>query len=285
MDYKSLIRSSLGLALLVLAAAWASPARAQPVLVEASPAPGAVLTSSPEAVTLTFDRALSEDNAWIAVVGESGERFDRDDARVGPESLFTLTTTLAPLPEGRYIVKYRAASPGSSTILGGQYEFVVNLPAPTLQMISPANGEAFAEGRVPVELQVQFFDFGLYNNRIHLYVDGAFHAELRELATELEGLEPGVHEIAAVLARFDDEELPETARTATIAIAQPDPETEGRILAAAAAPDPGLRLAPWEWAGIVSLTVILLGLGIWLGRAARKPPGASRDNGSAPPPS
>ncbi len=263
---RRLLLSVLGLFLLFMVMG-AAPVQAQPVLVDASPPPDTTLSESPSSVTLTFDRALSDTGTWITVSGEGGERFDREDGHVDPTNRFILTATLEPLPEGRYTVVYHAASPGNSTIAAGQYQFVVDLPDPSLEMLSPVSGQAFDGPVIPVEVQVHHFDFGLYDNRVRVYVDGKLYTELRDTTGLIEGLAPGVHEIKTMLARFEDEELPDTASVAYIAVAQPDAEAEGRILAAAAPPDPGLRLAPHQWAGVAVLALALLGAGVWLGRS------------------
>ena len=83
------------------------------------------------------------------------------------------------------------------------------------------------------------------------------------------GLEPGVHEVRLVLARLEDEELPQTATVIYIAIKQPDPELAGREAAARAEPAPGLEVfAPWQLGGAALTVILLLGFGIWLGRSS-----------------
>jgi hypothetical protein len=119
-----------------------------------------------------------------------------------------------------------------------------------------------------VDLQVGQFDFSVYDNRIRLYVDGVLEAELRTLSYTID-LEPGVHEIKTVLARFENEELAETANTAYIAVPRPDPEQEGWEAAASAPPAPGLQLSLPQWGGVVVMTVALLGIGYLIGRRVR----------------
>jgi len=134
---------------------------------------------------------------------------------------------------------------------------------------APVDGAAFSAPLVPLRFEVQFFDFGLYNNHINLYVDDQQVEEVRALEYTVEGLSPGVHEIRATLARFEDEELPDTTSTITVAIAQPDVEQAGREAAAIAPPDPGLRLTVLQWFGVILLSVLLLGVGLWLGGQPR----------------
>jgi methionine-rich copper-binding protein CopC len=263
------------LSALVLGAAallFARPAHAQPVLISADPRPGAVFAEPPTAVTLTFDRALAPAGTEIVVTGPAGERYDEGAVQIDLSSTHVATVGLIPLLEGEYTVAYRAASIGSSTILAGSYAFSVDLPEPTLMMVQPLDGQAFTGGNVPLQFAVQYFDFGLYDNRIQVFVDGEPVEQLRGLETTVEGLEPGVHEIGAVLMRFDDEVLPDTFAEATIAIAQPDAEAMGRGMAAAAPPDPGLQLSLMQWGMVGLATLVLLGIGVWLGRAVRRLP-------------
>jgi methionine-rich copper-binding protein CopC len=263
------LRILAALALGAAALCFARPALAQPVLISADPRPGAVFAEPPDAVTLTFDRALAAGSTEIVVTGPSGERFDEGSVQIDLSSTHIATVGLMPLPEGEYTVAYRAASIGSSTFLAGSYTFSVDLPEPTLMMLQPLDGGAFAGPDVPLQFAVQYFDFGLYDDRIQVFVDGEPVEELRGLETTVGGLEPGVHQIGAVLMRFDDEVVPGTFVEATIAIAQPDAEAMGRGMAAAAPPDPGLQLSSSQW-GLVGLaTLVLLGIGVWLGRVVR----------------
>ena len=63
--------------LLLAAMVFASPVYAQApnriTLVEASPAPDAVLLAPPEEIRLTFDRLLLLDRTWIALTDAAGE--------------------------------------------------------------------------------------------------------------------------------------------------------------------------------------------------------------------
>jgi methionine-rich copper-binding protein CopC len=251
-----------GVACLVAAA----PAHAQPVLIDASPAPSSVLIASPQEIILTFDRALVAEGTSIRVTDESGQRVDDGEMRIDPANRFATSVGLQPLPEGRYNVVYTAVGVGSSTVQIGTYEFTVDLPPPTLEQVTPVDGDAFDTGTIPLQMRVQNFNFAQYESRIRVYVDGRLDAELRSLDYSIEGLSPGVHEIRTVLARFENEELPETAITVHVAVAQPDPESEGLEHAAQLPPDSGLQLTLPQTIGLVLLTLALLGLGLWLGR-------------------
>jgi methionine-rich copper-binding protein CopC len=265
MPSNKLFRAGIGVVLAVLMLAFVQPLYAQPTLIDASPAPNAELDSAPQEVVLTFSHALEEDGSLIVVTDEAGQQVDNQDISLDEDSQTILSVSLPPLPEGRYQVTYMVSSTELSTGLSGQYEFSVMPSKPRLEIRSPSNGEAFTAQPVSVELETAFFDLNTGENSIHLYVDGELDAELHILEYTLDELPPGVHEIRAVLAVGDEDELPETATTTTIAIARPDIEIEGRELAAVAEPDAGLQLSTGQWIGVVSATALLIGIGIVLG--------------------
>jgi methionine-rich copper-binding protein CopC len=269
MPSKNLVLAVIGVFASGLMLAFAQPLYAQPTLIDASPAPNAELDSAPQEVVLTFSHALEEEGNLIVVANEAGQQVDNQDVTLDEDSQTLLSVSLPPLPEGRYQVIYMVASTELSTDLSGQYEFSIMPPKPRLTILSPDNGEAFTEQPVVVELETSFFDLNTGENNLHLYVDGELTAELHILEYTLAELPPGVHEIGAVLAVGDDVELAETATTTYIAIAQPDIEIEGREQAAAAEPDTGLQLSTGQWIGVISVTAILLGIGIVLGIKTR----------------
>ena len=258
------------LMILATALVQAAPAYAQAELIAAFPEPDAVLPASPNKVVLTFNRVLLTNGTTVHVLNEQGEQVDQRDVAVDPTNRFEVTVSLPTLPEGAYRVRYVASTLGASTIAVGEYQFTIKLPPPTLKLLNPPDGAAFEGEPVQLEMQVEFFDFGLYNNRIHLYIDDEFVEELRSLEYEVPDLEPGVHKLQVVLAQFDGEELPNTETVIYIAVANPDIEARGRELAAAAPTDPGLQLSTWQLIGVIVTTVVLLAFGIWLGYITRQ---------------
>lgn len=266
MNARRSLLGAWGIALALLASLiHAAPLRAQTALIAASPPAASVLNNQPERVVLTFNCIVSNRGLEVKVGNEAGERVDLMDAHVDPANAFTVVVSLPPLPEGRYQVFYSVSCLGGSTTLASGYSFSIDLPDPSLEMLAPVNGDAFETPSVPLRLQVGYFDPSQPEDSVHLYVDGVLFARLDVVEYQIEGLAPGVHEIRAVLARLG-EELPQTARTATIAIAQPDPESEGRELAALAPPDEGLRLTPLQWTLVAGVASLLLAFGVWLGR-------------------
>ncbi len=264
---KALFHIGTGLVLLVLCLIPARSLNAQPALHDASPAPETVLSGPPERVTLTFNAALADRGTNIRVLDAEDRRVDNKDVLVNPANRFEVSVTLPALADGVYTVHYTAAALGGSTVAVGSYTFSIALPDPRLLLLTPVDGQAFEPGPVALEMQVEFFDFELYNSRIRVYADGELRDEVRGLAYQIEGLEPGVHEVKVVLARFEDQELEDTANVVHVAIAQPDEEMEGREVAAGMPPDPGLQLTTLQWVGVTALTLLLLGVGVWLGRS------------------
>lgn len=260
----------LGISLLLFSLIRVMPAHAQTALVSSSPSADAVIPNSPERVILTFNHILVDQGTEVWVTNEAGERIDKGDAAVDPSNRFAVFVSLPLLPEGLYTVSYAAVGLGDSTITVGDFQFAIDLPPPRLALKTPVNGQAFECGPVLLEMQVGAFDFEFYNNRIRVYVDGELRTELRELTYEVEGLEPGVHEIRVVPTQFEDQELPEAAITVYIAIAQPTPQPEGGEQIATTAPDSDLQLTPSQWGVAVALGLFLLGVGLWLGQAPRK---------------
>lgn len=243
-----------------------SSAEAQPSLISASPAPDSVLAASPTEIILTFDRILVISGTTIEITNEQGDRIETGSVNIDPANRFLVMASVPTLIEGRYTVRYEAASVGSSTRIAGSYQFTVDLPPPRLTLITPVDGQSYQTGSVTLKMGAEFFEFGLYDNRIRIYVDDGLEAEIRALEYEITGLEPGVHQITIVLAQFEAQEIPETAITVHIAVAQPDPETAGSNEAAQASGDPALRLEPSHLIATIITTLVLLGIGLWLGR-------------------
>ena len=86
-----------------------APALAHARLRQATPAPGATLSTAPKQVSITFSEALEPKFSAIEVRNSSGKRFDNGPPRAGADSK-TLIVDLKPLPTGDYTVVWRATS-------------------------------------------------------------------------------------------------------------------------------------------------------------------------------
>jgi methionine-rich copper-binding protein CopC len=255
-----------GSILLLLILISTSPVKAQPIVVDASPIPDEIVALPPEVVSITFDRVVDIQRTTIQVSNAQGERFDQGRMLLDPSDRRRTFIKVKPLIEGVYTVSYSATSLGGSVFTVNSYSFTLDLPDATLELLAPVNGAAYPIGApVTLTMRTQFFEFDTYENRIRVYVDDQLHAEVESLNYDLTGLAPGVHEIKTVLTQFDGQELEDTAILVTIAVANADPEAEGRRHAAQAEPDPGLKLNPLQLLGIITATGGLLTAGIWLG--------------------
>jgi methionine-rich copper-binding protein CopC len=265
-DLKVFRLASLGLIAVAVLLMTVIPAHAQTVIVAAVPAPGQSVSTAPAEVRLTFDHPLLDQGTSLSVTNEAGDRVDNLDSLVDPNNRFDLVVTLPELPEGPYTVSYVVASVGSSTALAGDYQFTIDFPDPVVRMVTPLGEQVFEPGPIPLEFQTQFVDFSVDNTRIRVYVDGALYTELRALIGQIDDLTPGVHELRIVLTQFERQELPETSSTLYVVVAHPDPEIAGREAAALAPADPGLQLSLLQVMGLILATLVLLGIGLWLGR-------------------
>jgi len=265
-DLKVFRFAGLGLIAVAVLLMTVIPAHAQAAVVAAVPAPSQSVSTAPAEVRLTFDHPLLDQGTSLSVTNEAGDRVDSQDSLVDPNNRFELVVTLPELPEGPYTVSYVAASVGSSTTLAGDYQFTTDFPDPVIRLTTPRGSQVFEPGPIPLELETQFVDFAVDNTRVRIYVDGALYTELRGLVGQIDDLSPGVHELRIVLTQFERQELPETSSTMYIVVAHPDPEIAGRAAAALAPADPGLQLSLLQVVGVILATLVLLGIGLWMGQ-------------------
>ena len=93
----------------------ASPAGAHDVLVGSSPEDGATVTKAPDVVTLTFNNAIQDRFAQVAVLDEAETPVHDGEAEVsGP----TVTQAVGDLPDGAYTVSYRIISSDGHPVSG-----------------------------------------------------------------------------------------------------------------------------------------------------------------------
>lgn len=249
--------------MLLIATVWG--ALQHPQLLDSSPQPSETLTVAPTEVSLLFDRPLNPDETWVGVRSSTGETLDNQDSSIDPTNPNRVSVTLPVLPPGAYVVEYTAVSRDDAATIIGSFGFVIVSPPPALTLLSPSNGEVLADGAALIEVTVDGFDLSEEANGIRLYVDGEVEAEVNDLTYSLRGLAPGVHQIQVVLARAG-EDLGETMATVYVAVPQPDPEAEGRLVAMMAEPDPGLQLTPLQIALVTALAAAIFVGGVWLGR-------------------
>lgn len=100
---------------------WASPASAHASLVEATPAPGSVLTDSPAAIELQFTESVETNSGAIRVYNTDANRVDNAGVSVTGN---TVRMALPSLPDGSYITTWRVIS-GDSHPIRGAFTFQV----------------------------------------------------------------------------------------------------------------------------------------------------------------
>ncbi|MCS7235627.1 MAG: copper resistance protein CopC [Armatimonadota bacterium] len=112
---------------LVLAAGW--PAVAQVRCLSSFPGPGSRLEGPPRSVLLWMNEPVDPQLSRFQVVDVQGRRFDLP-ARVSADGL-RVEVPLRPLPDGVYVVHYRAASVLNGHVAVGLYSFGVQSAPPS----------------------------------------------------------------------------------------------------------------------------------------------------------
>ncbi|MEV4756414.1 copper resistance protein CopC [Micromonospora sp. NPDC049559] len=126
----------------------APPAGAHAAVVASTPPSGAVLGSSPEAVTVTFSEPVSAVPGRVRVIAPDGERIDRGEETVRGTTL-RIPLRRADRPLGTYLVSYRLISADSHPVAGG-YSFSVGAPSAT----APERQEGSAHPSVRIAVPV-----------------------------------------------------------------------------------------------------------------------------------
>jgi copper transport protein len=159
------------------------PAAAHAVLVSSSPASGATVGTTPDAVLLTFDEPLVVRLSGATVLDPSGQRFD---ATVSGESMRVPLRTNVP---GVYRVSWTTVSEVDGHTITGEFRFGVGVAVPaagTAGTPGPGAGDAAVAVVRTVEYVVLLLAFGL--------------VVLRRLADDLPIRVPAVPVAGALLA-------------------------------------------------------------------------------------
>jgi copper transport protein len=120
----------LGVLLLVALLAGAPRSGlAHAYLLEATPAPNAVLATAPGQITLRFGEAIAPAFSTIEVLDKNGERVDARDARVHNEEPTRMSLSLPTLAEGSYTVAWRNISVVDGHTQRGWYVFSIGAPS------------------------------------------------------------------------------------------------------------------------------------------------------------
>jgi methionine-rich copper-binding protein CopC len=135
-------RALAGVAALALLLLVAPVVSAHANLKSATILPGAVITTAPATLTLTFTEATSPTLTRVTVTNAAGARVDKNDLRVKDD---TATIGLNPLPNGVYTVTFRTVVEEDGHVVDGQYTFTVG-GTPVAGSVSNARQ---TEGRTP----------------------------------------------------------------------------------------------------------------------------------------
>jgi hypothetical protein len=99
----------------------AAPAQAHDVLVATSPEDGSIIRASPSNVELTFNNAVQNRFAQVAVVDSDRQGYQLGTPRVIGS---TVTQPINELPDGTYLVSYRVISSDGHPV-SGTFSFTV----------------------------------------------------------------------------------------------------------------------------------------------------------------
>jgi copper resistance protein C len=112
--------------LLALTALLSSPlpVLAHAILVKSQPAKDEILKESPKQIDLWFNDAVRSEYKALAVIDSSGKRMDNHDVEQSLTDGSNIHATVASLPPGKYIVRYRVVSEDTH-IVTGKFEFTI----------------------------------------------------------------------------------------------------------------------------------------------------------------
>ncbi|MET7639174.1 copper resistance protein CopC [Streptomyces sp. NPDC005438] len=148
----------------------ATPASAHAALTDSDPKSGAVLSSAPRQVTLTFSEGVSISEGAIRVLDPRGKRVDTGELLdLCGENLVRYGTPLhSGLPDGTFTVAWRAVSADSHPVSGA---FTFSIGAPSKTSVSVSEEPVGNEG--PVGLTYETARYLAYGG-LTVLVGGAF---------------------------------------------------------------------------------------------------------------
>ena len=127
---------------LAVAAVWLSlpaAASAHAYLVRTAPAASEVLNAPPSTIQLTYDEAVEPRFALISVTNAAGQQQTIGTARRSPANPDTLVVPLRPhLPQGWYLIYWRAISVDGHPVQGAFTYAVGPIPGPAPQFQLPS---------------------------------------------------------------------------------------------------------------------------------------------------
>ncbi|MBI3971249.1 MAG: copper resistance protein CopC, partial [Chloroflexi bacterium] len=146
-------------AVLMAAAAPATPAQAHANLVRAEPPANSVLPEAPPTVQLWFSEEPEPRFSEVAVYTSTQERVPVAAIEVAPEDRRSLVVKLGALPPGSYTVAWKALSSVDGHTTAGAFAFAVGVG----QTVAAPAGVAAAQGRTsqagPVDVTLRWVTY------------------------------------------------------------------------------------------------------------------------------
>lgn len=133
------VTHAIGLVLLFICCVGAGPSHAHALLERSSPAAGTVVATDrvPQKLSLWFTEPVQASFNAIAVLDSDNRRVDRLNAQTSDQEPSRIDVGLGNLPQGAYLVRWRAVS-ADTHVVRGTYWFVVGFaatPPPTAQLL------------------------------------------------------------------------------------------------------------------------------------------------------
>ncbi|MBV9789066.1 MAG: copper resistance protein CopC, partial [Chloroflexi bacterium] len=92
-------------------------------LVESTPAANSVVVEAPPTAQIRYTEPLDESYSRAELLNEAGERVSTTPSRVDPNDDYVMLLDLPPLPEGRYVIQWRALSTADGHTSQGTVSF------------------------------------------------------------------------------------------------------------------------------------------------------------------
>ncbi len=160
------VRLGVAAAAIGAAAAWtlafAAPASAHALLRTSDPAAGAVLSTAPSQVIITFTEAPDPQLSSIQLLDSTGAVVSKQHAEPVPGNPRQLRLALPHLPDGAYTVTWRTVSKVDGHVTAGSYAFGVGVTPPAGTGGSSAGAQAGSAPIRPVSAAGRWaLDWGL----------------------------------------------------------------------------------------------------------------------------
>lgn len=106
-----------------------SRVQAHAALIESSPAANAVLMEAPQTARIRYTEPLEPSYSRMALLNTDGEQISEVPSRIDPGDVNAMLLDLPVLPEGRYVLQWRALSTADGHTSQGTVSFAIGDPA------------------------------------------------------------------------------------------------------------------------------------------------------------